>query len=1420
MVDFLVPGLIPACAPAAPGPSSCSSSSSSSSSSSHLSKDLSTSSNPSSSSSSVPSRLTAGASEPPPTSAAVFDDGASDIAVLRQYIDLFEKTSSFALDSESGQSPVSNPGGCRLIPRERPAASLRPSSDPRGPAPEGEESGDQATGNRTGAQGAVAGAGSAGDKEADPAASELHSMLGFRLRSTLQLLLLLKQTEVLGMRLYRILCEQRRRKERLRRQGKTSSQDGDSHEMIDEGGEEALVVSGVVDAWTRTSELSEGQALRWIFARYRSVRVLVALEAWLQWEARHLAGLCGASASSPVSLEGSFSGAAVTGFRNSAERHMQSARIPGKKAPNASDLPSCPTASAAPSLFYHADWPYVLPGASHAWRAASCRRGAEAQLCESPPSSGSRSSFSHSAPLISEVDRRETRAFFAGVWQLLRMGKLLEAEKQAVERGAAWLVEVIRGDEPWMEPYVYDDVDLSLQVEDVFTDHEIRLLSDASPILKACLWPSGYSLQHVALAAREEGKEELRGLQESLKNAELEKKTEKNAELCSTGAFALKNAGIAAALDKKQMGWYGEGKKGRSLLVHVCQRILAKQQDPTVSLSVSSSAPLSARISPRCTFDFAAAAGKGAVGVLAGLGVGEKVETQKGGFGMESFEQAIYGYLSGSLEAMEHVSTGWADCLFALVRAVKASLIDGTLRCMRSHEPHGRFAGEPRRGGFLPPVPRRKNGKCCSASPAASAGEVNRVPSASFSSRTEGSVSASPRKKRRTLQEHGSSLNDFSASRGGVSPQSSPRSDLPDGYLSVCAVGKGEEADEEGAGTLRRRKSLYDPLRILLTDFLRPQSAAFEDDAEVAGQERKGAPDGEAVETPEEESGEKTCCCGRAWIGEEAEWREASPALPPGDEGLGVDEGGDALDCVVEEAREGGEGGRNERIDEESSSFSGEERCAKQVDEGVLALLFNIMNDLPLFLRRFVPSAHSREQIVTEGADELRLLQLFLVFLFLQNSSSPPTGAAGQERTGEAEETAAKDEREERSLYAKSVKKLLRKTFRHGPRLVLPRKSRVEGAETEAVDLVTVSCSPSLSFQEFTAFFVVLQGDLKQPFLAFPSSLSSPAAQLSLSLPVRSPLSPPRGLRECDGEEDAQDAEGLSVRDADFLVGGFIAHVFQQLPVCDVLLHVKIVELLRYVSSERRVKLLGDWLWRRFAARYWESREGRELLEECVSWIATNFPQDVLRVALRCAERSWHCSRPLVVSGRGMRVGRGDRDADSEGGEDESNGPGDCAFSEGRDEEETDAQDERLIFDERREETAVERLQFSVFLVLSVFSLYYVNRKFQSHADQPLALLLKDSAATSSLLPLSSVSSASPPPSRWLLLLGLYCLGVIAHLGLLGLCLDFRGLVRLTRSLLRQNAGRGPVAETSEGLGERGAPKASLEPNAPEGAAR
>ncbi|KEP62648.1 UNVERIFIED_CONTAM: hypothetical protein HHA_275490 [Hammondia hammondi] len=1416
MVDFIVPGLFPACAPAAPGPSS---SSSSSSSPSHCSKDLSTSPSPSPSSSSLPSRLTAGASEPPPTSAAVLDDGASDIAVLRQYIDLFEKTSSFALDSENGDSPVSNPGGCRLLPRERPAASLLPSSDPRGPALDGEESGDQETGNRTGAQGVGAGAGSAGDEETDPAASELHSMLGFRLRSTLQLLLLLRQTEVLGVRLYRILCEQRGRKERLRRQRKTSSQDGGSHEMFDEGEEEALVVSGVVDAWARTSELSEGQALRWIFARYRSVRVLVALEAWLQWEARHLAGLRGASASSPFSLEGTFSGTALTGFRNSAERHMQSARILGKKAPSASDLPGSPSASAAPSLFYHADWPYVLPGVSSAWSASSSQRGAEVQLGESPPSSGPRSSFSHSAPLISEVDRRETREFFAGVWQLLRMGKLLEAEKQAVERGAAWLVEVIRGDEPWMEPYVSDDVDVSLQVEDVFTDREIRLLSDASPILKACLWPSGYSLQHVALAAREEGKEELRGFQGSLKrSAELEKKTEENAELCSAGAFALKNAGIAAALNKKQMGWYGEGKKGRSLLVHVCQRILAKQQDPTVSLSVSSSAPVSARISPPCaSFDFAAAAGKGAVGVLAGLGVGEKVETQKGGFAMESFEQAIYGYLSGSLEAMEHVSTGWADCLFALVRAIKASLIDGTLRCMRSHEPHGRFAGEPRRGGFLPPIPRRKNGKCCPASPASSADEVNRVSSTSFSSRTEGSVSASPRKKRRTLQEHGSSLNDFSASREGVSPQSSPRSDLPDGYLSVCAVGKEEHTDEEGAGTLRRRKSLYDPLRILLTDFLRPQSAAFEDDAEVAGQERKGAPEGEAVETPEEESGEKTCCCGRAWVGEEAETREASPALPPGDEGRGVEEGGDAFDCEAEEARKGGEGGRNERIDEESCSFFGEERCAKQVDEGVLALLFNIMNDLPLFLRRFVPSAHSREQIVTEGADELRLLQLFLVFLFLQHASSPPTHAACQWRTGEAEEAAAKDEREERSLYAKSVKKLLRKTFRHGPRLVLPRKTRVEGAETEAVDLVTVSCSPSLSFQEFTAFFVVLQGDLKQPFLAFPSSLASPASQLSLSLPV---LSPPRELRECDGEEDAHDAEGLSVRDADFLVGGFVAHIFQQLPVCDVLLHVKVVELLRYVSSERRVKLLGDWMWRRFAARYWESREGRELLEECVSWIASNFPQDVLRVALRCAERSWHCSRPLVVSGRGARVGRGDRDADSEGGEDESSGPGDCASSEGHDEEETDSQEERLIFDERREETAVERLQFSVFLVLSVFSLYYMNRKFQSHADQPLALLLKDSAATSSLLPLSSLSSLSPPPSRWLLLLGLYCLGVIAHLGLLGLCLDFRGLVRLTRSLLRQNAACGPAAETSEDLGERGAPKAFLEPNAPEGAAR
>ncbi|CBZ54867.1 conserved hypothetical protein [Neospora caninum Liverpool] len=1307
----------------------------------------------SSSSPSAPSQLTAAEPDPvePPSTNACFDDGASDIAVLRQYIDLFEKTSSFALDPDF-EASAPQPGVCRLNPTDRPASGALPSRDARRSVSAGEE-----TGAPEGGDGVPCGA--PGDTEAEPGDSEVHRLLGFRLRSTLQLLLLLRQTEILGMRLHRILREQRERKERLGRRRKTSYAEAHRKEAADDGEEEAFAVSEAVDAWALTSEMSEGQALRWIFARYRSVQVLVALEAWLQWEARDQAGR--PFSSSPLfSVDRRFSGAGLAGFRDSAERHTQSMRVSVEKdASSASSSIGAPPASAP---FYHADWPYVLPGSSCAAGEPQGKSGEAPRLSSSPSPAG---------PLVSALDRRETRAFFAGLWRLLRMGLLLEAEKQAVERGAAWLIEVIRGDEPWMEPYVSDDVDLSLQVSDVFSDQEIRLLSDTSPILKACLWPSGYSLQHVALAARAEG-EESRAPHASPKRADSEKAER---DLRSTSAW--QNAGIAAALEKKQTGWYGEGKKGRSLLVHVCQRILAKQHDSTESLSVSSSAsaPVSGA-SPCAPVDFAAVAGKGALGILGGLGVGETVETHRGGYGMEKFEQAIYGYLSGSLEAMEHVCTGWGDCLFALVRAVKASLIEGTLRCMRSHEPHGRFAGEPRRGGFLPPLPRRKHGAGGHA--ASGTGDVDGVPSTSSSARTDedrDSVSTSPRKKRRTLEQHGSPP-EFSHSLCGESPQPSPRYDLPDGHFSV---GVEKDRREEGEGTKRKRTSLHDPLRILLTDFLHPQSPACGEEANTAQQvdglrTREGGP-----ETVDEESGEKVCCCGRAWAPEdEGEAREGARAL------LGYEElaaaGGDTRECrEAEGARNTDEGGRSETVDE-PSFFSGEERCAKQVDEGVLALFFNIMNDLPLFLRRFVPSPHSRKRIETEGVDELRLLQLFLIFHFLQKSSSlaaPPRGLPED------------DEKAERSLYAKSIKKILRKTFRYGPRLVLPRRERGQGEEAPS-DLVTVCCSPSLPFQEFTAFLVVLQGDLQRPFLSFPSSLASPA-----SLPVpRSPLPlSPRGLGECPSE-DAHDGEGLSLKDADFLVGGFVAQLLQRLPVVDVLSHAKTVEFLRYVSAERRVKLLSDWLWRRFAARLWESREGRELLEACVCWIASNFPQDVLHVALRCAERGWRCARPFMV-GRGASAKRGEGDAASDG-EDELR---EATVSDGH-EDEDDSQEERLIFDETHEETPVERLQFSVFLILSVFSLYYLNRKFESRVDQPLVRLLKNTAATSSLLPRSSAASST---TRWLLLLGLYCLGVIAHLGLLGLCLDLRGLVRLARGLLRRaDAGDAPV-----------------EPNAPEEAA-
>lgn len=48
-------------------------------------------------------------------------------------------------------------------------------------------------------------------------------------------------------------------------------------------------------------------------------------------------------------------------------------------------------------------------------------------------------------------------------------------------------------------------------------------------------------------------------------------------------------------------------------------------------------------------------------------------------------------------------------------------------------------------------------------------------------------------------------------------------------------------------------------------------------------------------------------------------------------------------------------------------------------------------------------------------------------------------------------------------------------------------------------------CKPCLSLQDFIAFFVIMQGDLKKPFL--PSSSSSPSPSYSLSAALSSPFS-------------------------------------------------------------------------------------------------------------------------------------------------------------------------------------------------------------------------------------------------------------------------------------------------------------------------
>ncbi|PHJ15338.1 hypothetical protein CSUI_010851, partial [Cystoisospora suis] len=149
--------------------------------------------------------------------------------------------------------------------------------------------------------------------------------------------------------------------------------------------------------------------------------------------------------------------------------------------------PPLDSSSSSSLSFYHADWPYVLPkslsSSSSSFPFSKRRKEGEERQRGAP---------------VSLVDRARCFSFYRLIWRSILSGRLLQAESLAVQRGASWLVEVLRGDDAWLEPYVPFDGSLSSSSSsfssssffrkhpylfDILTNREVVLLSDSNSLL-------------------------------------------------------------------------------------------------------------------------------------------------------------------------------------------------------------------------------------------------------------------------------------------------------------------------------------------------------------------------------------------------------------------------------------------------------------------------------------------------------------------------------------------------------------------------------------------------------------------------------------------------------------------------------------------------------------------------------------------------------------------------------------------------------------------------------------------------------------------------------------------------------------------------------------------------------------------------
>ncbi|PHJ22300.1 hypothetical protein CSUI_003852, partial [Cystoisospora suis] len=219
-----------------------------------------------------------------------------------------------------------------------------------------------------------------------------------------------------------------------------------------------------------------------------------------------------------------------------------------------------------------------------------------------------------------------------------------------------------------------------------------------------------------------------------------------------------------------------------------------------------------------------------------------------------------------------------------------------------------------------------------------------------------------------------------------------------------------------------------------------------------------------------------------------------------------------------------------------------------------------------------------------------------LVFYFLSDDERRK-GRRKREDDAEDDENRREEHRNEKRFYFSNIRKLLRKASTRGPRIAVYRhlfnspcakEETSHEDEEEEKELVSVVCKPSLSVQDFVAFFLIMQGDLHTPFLPPSSSsfLGSPSLhRISLSsssLRPRSAFSLLRmkGKKEERKEEvDHLKEEGgrvssptcaITSEDLDCLVGGYVGQLLEKLDIVDVLPHVKLRELLHYLSPPYR----------------------------------------------------------------------------------------------------------------------------------------------------------------------------------------------------------------------------------------------------------